>query len=115
MSSFSDHIINIIRLLKNIKSKYKADYIRIEKLGIIIVTDKVTSALDLQTIEKYIKNSNQIDADKIETPQLPQSKLYFKIISLPYLMKNMNVSIAFDMVEKILKSNHIFNNILIAS
>ena len=115
MSSFSDHIINIIRLLKNIKSKYKADYIRIEKLGIIIVTDKVTSALDLQTIEKYIKNSNQIDADKIETPQLPQSKLYFKIISLPYLMKNMNVSITFDMVEKILKSNHIFNNILIAS
>ena len=58
MSSSSNYIININRLLKNIKSEYKADYIRTEKSGIIIVTDKVMSPLDLQTMEKYIKNSN---------------------------------------------------------
>jgi len=58
MSSSSNYIININRLLKNIKSECKADYIRTEKSGIIIVTDKVMSPLDLQTMEKYIKNSN---------------------------------------------------------
>jgi len=63
MSSSSNHIININKLLKNIKSECKADYIRVEKLGIIMVTDKVTSALDLQIIEKYVKNSNQINVD----------------------------------------------------
>jgi len=70
ISNFSDHIININRLLKNIKSEYKADYIRADKSGIIIVPDKVASSLDLQTMEKYVKNSNQIDIDKIEFPRL---------------------------------------------
>jgi len=68
MFSSNDHIININRLLKNIKSECKADYIRAEKSGIIIITDKVISLLDLQTIEKYIKNSNQINVDKVESP-----------------------------------------------
>jgi len=54
----SNYITNINRLFKNIKSNYKADYIQLEKSGIIIVTDKVASALDLQTIERYIKNLN---------------------------------------------------------
>jgi len=115
MSSSSNHIININRLLKNIKSECKADYIRVEKSDIIIVINKVILALDLQTMENYIKNSNQIDMDKVETSELPQSKSYLKIISLQYLMKNMNVSITLDVFEKILKNNHIFNNILIVS
>jgi len=62
MANSSDHIININRLLKNIKSECKTDYIRSEKSGIIIVTDKVISALDL---EKYVKNTNQIDVENI--------------------------------------------------
>jgi len=114
MSSSSYHIININRLLKNIKSEYKTDYIRAEKSGIIIVTDKVTSVLYLQTMKKYVKNSNQINIDKVGISWLPQSKLYLKIIGLPYLIKNMNIPVTLDVVEKILKSNYIFNNILIA-
>ena len=43
MSSSNNHIININKLLKNIKSEYKADYIRAGKSGIITVTDKVMS------------------------------------------------------------------------
>jgi len=115
MSSSSNHIININRLLKNIKSECKADYIRVENSGIIIVTDKVMSVLDLQTIKKYVKNLNQINANKVETSQLPQLKSYLRIIGLLYLMKNINIPITLDVVEKILKNNHIFNNILIAS
>ena len=71
MFSSNDHVININRLLKNIKSECKADYIRAEKSGIIIITNRVILPLDLQTIEKYIKNSNQINADKVESPWLP--------------------------------------------
>ena len=37
------------------------------------------------------------------------------IISLPYLMENTNIPIILNVVEKILKSNYIFNNISIAS
>ena len=115
MSNSSDYIININRLLKNIKSECKADYIRADKLGIIIVTDKVVFSLDLQTMEKYIKNSNQIDVDKIKSLRLPQSKFYLKIISLLYFIDNINMLIKTDMVENILKNNHIFNNISLVS
>jgi len=47
MSNSSNYITNINRLLKNIKSDCKADYIQSEKSGIIIITDKVVSTLDL--------------------------------------------------------------------
>ena len=43
----SDHITNINRLLKNIKSDCKVNYIQLEKSSIIIVTNKVASASDL--------------------------------------------------------------------
>jgi len=47
MLNSSDHITNINRLLKNIKSDCKVNYIQLEKSSIIIVTNKVASALDL--------------------------------------------------------------------
>ena len=47
MSNSSNHITNINRFLKNIKSDCKADYIWLEKSGIIIVTEKIVFTLDL--------------------------------------------------------------------
>ena len=47
MLNSSDHITNINRVLKNIKLEIKIDYICSELSSIIIVTDKVTSSLDL--------------------------------------------------------------------
>ena len=107
MTNSSNHITNINRLLKNIKLKYKVDYIWSGKSGIIIVTDKVVSFLDLQTIERYVEN--------VEVLQLSQSKSYLKIIGLPYLVENIDISLTLDVVKTILKNNYIFNNILIAS
>ena len=37
-------------------------------IGIIIITNKVVLALDLQTIEKYIKNVDHIKLEEIDTP-----------------------------------------------
>jgi len=82
--------------------------------GIIIVTNKVTSSLDLQIIEKYIKNANLIDPDNINTPCLLQSKSYLKFISIFYFLENTNFSISANVVKTIIKENHIFNNIVVA-
>ncbi len=81
--------------------------------SIVITMNKVTSPLNLQTIEKYVKNSGHIDSEDIESSCLPQSKSYLKIIGILYLMENTNTPINSSFVESILKSNHIFNNVSI--
>ena len=48
---FSAHITNINKVLKYIKSEIKADYIQLETTGIIIITNKVTFPLNLQTMK----------------------------------------------------------------
>ena len=92
-----------------------ADYICINSKGIIITTNNVVSPPDLQAIEKYIKSTSSVDADQVQSPRLPQSKLYLKIVSIPYLSEATNMCITSEEVERILKNNHIFNNVVLAS
>ena len=115
MKKSSTHITNINRALKNIKLKVMANFIHSDQAGITIVTNKVASSLNLQTIEKYVKNVNYIKADEVKVPYLPQLKSYLKIIGVPYLVENTNTPITADSVKVIIKSNQIFNNITIAS
>ena len=115
MKSLSLHISNLNRMLKSIKSDVMADFVHSDYTGITIITNKVATSLDLQTIEKYIKETNQIDSENIKTPQLSQSKLYLKIIGISYLLENTNTSILVNIVETIIKNNYIFNNTAIAS
>ena len=111
----SIHIININRSLKNIKSDIIADFIHIDNKDIVISTNKVASPLDLQTIKKYIKNAYYIEAEHTKSPKLPQSKSNLKIIGILYLFEQSNTCIFPDNIEKILKSNYIFNDIILAS
>ena len=90
-----------------------ADFIHTDSKGIIISTNNVTCSLDLEKIKKYVKNSLCIVADQIEAPRLPQSKLYLKIVGISYLSKITNVHLTSNNVEKTLKANHIFNNIVL--
>jgi len=85
------HITNINRNLKNIKLDVMANFIRIKNKGIVIATNKIASTLDLQTIEKYIKNSQCIEADYVESPRLPQLKFYLKIIGISYFSEQTNI------------------------
>ena len=41
--------------------------------------------------------------------------MYLKIIRVPYLSKHTNACITSDDIKRILKSNHIFNDIILAS
>lgn len=111
----SVYVTNINRALKNIKSEVMADFVHSDQAGITIVTNKVTSSLDLQAIKKYVKNANHIKVGKVKVPYLSQLKLYLKIIDISYLVENTNTFILADIVEEIIKSNYIFNNIVIAS
>ena len=67
----SNHITNLNRVLKNIKSETMVDFVLPENSGITIITNKVALALELQTIENYIKNTNHIKTKGVEVPQLP--------------------------------------------
>jgi len=70
---------------------------------------------DIQVIENFIKNVENINSEDIESPRLPQSKSYLKITGIPYLIENSNISILPDFVETIIKSNYVFNNLSLAS
>jgi len=100
VKDFSIHIININRSLKNIKSDIIADFICIDNKGIVIFTNKITSPLDLQSIKKYVKNAYCIEEKHTESPRLPQSKSYLKIINISYLSKQSNTHISLDNIEK---------------
>ena len=78
------HVTNLNRNLRNTKSEVLVDFIQSDPLRITVVTNKVLLNSDLIIIEKYIKNLESIDSTQVETPQLPQSKSYLKIIDIPY-------------------------------
>ena len=68
MESSSTHITNLDRALKNIKSEFMADFVCIDQTDIIIVINKVTLSFNLQTIKKYVKNTNLINLNKVNVP-----------------------------------------------
>ena len=108
------HISNINRLLKDIKSEIYANFICSNKRSIILTTNNITSTLDMQTIEKYIKNLNNIDSNEIISPRLFQSKSYLKILDIPYLIKDTNLPIFADIIKIVIKNTYIFNNTVLA-
>ena len=61
MVKSNEHIANINKSLKGIKSNISADYIWSDNRSIVITTNKVAVELDMKVIEKYIKNLNNID------------------------------------------------------
>ena len=116
MKNSSLYIANINRNLKNTKSEVLVNYIWSNPLGITIVTNKISQQSDLQIIDQYVKNSNDINALQVEKPCLPQSKSYLKIIgTLFFPHDNAQDRLTSSDVELILKQNQIFNNITLAS
>jgi len=107
------HISNVNICLRNSKSDIFADFIRYNFNGIIITMNKPASNLDLSTIEKYLKNIQNINPDSIESPHLPKSKSYMKIIGLPYSSKLGVISP--DIIEGVLKDSHLFKDATLAS
>ena len=116
MKNSSVHVANINRALRNVKSEVLADFIRLNLLGITVITNKVSIQSDLQIIEQYIKNLDDIDVLQVEVSCLPQSKFYLKIIGILYFLHgNYQDCLTSNDVETIIKQNQIFDNITLAS
>lgn len=82
----------------------------------VITTNKVVVAnSDLNTIENYIKNINMINSNKIMSLKLPQSKSYLKILDISYYIKNMNLFITTNIIERVLQITYISNDIVLTS
>ena len=111
----SVHVTNINRVLKNIKFKIMIDYIQLETTGITIVLNTVDSLSDLQIIENYVKNVENIISENIQALRLLQSKSYLKIIEISYFIDNTDVLINAEFIKSVIKLNHIFNDLSLAS
>jgi len=109
------HVTNINCALKSIKSNICTDFISADNKSVIIATNNIASNSNLQEIEKYVKNSLQTTDDSIATSRLPQSKSYLKIVGILYFVDKSNMHIFSKDIEHILKNNHIFNDIILAS
>ena len=110
------HVTNLNRNLRNTKSEVLVDFIHSDPLGIMVVTNKVSLPSDLLIIENYVKNSESIDFTQVNSPYLPQSKFYLKIIGIPYFShSNMQDRLTSNNIEHIIKQNHIFNNVTLVS
>ena len=107
------HITNINKCLRNSKSDIVTDFIRSANNRIIITTSKLANNLNLAIIEKYLKSIQNVDSDSIESPHLPKSKSYMKIIGLPYKINQDIISPNF--IEDVLKETHLFKGVVLAS
>ena len=116
MKNSSLHVANINRELHNAKTDVLVDYIQTDSNGLIIITNKVGRQSDLSIIDNYIMNSNDVNALQVENSRLPMSKSYLKIIGIPFFPhENPTDKLTSSDVETILKQNHIFDNISLAS
>ena len=110
MAKSNQHITNINRLLKDVKSNVLADFIYTDNKEMIITTNKVATNSNLKVIENYIKNVNEV-----MSPRLSQSKSYLKILGISYYIKNTNLPITPDIIEKIIQATYIFNDVVLIS
>ena len=113
MNSAHKQITNINEHLKNSNSDIIADFICLSNNGVIITTNHPANATKLSRIENFLKKINNINPISIETPRLPKSKSYMKIVRLPY---NSELGIITpDFIEGVLKETHLFKDATLAS
>ena len=115
LKNSSAHVSNLNRLLGNTKTEVMVDFIRLNPIRLVIVTNKVMVQSDLQIINQYVKKSDNINELQVKKPCLPQSKSYLKITGIPYFPNGKSQEcLNISDVKLTLKQNHIFNNIKLA-
>ena len=82
----------------------------------MVITNKVAQQSDMSIIGNYVNNSNNINVLQVDELRLPKSKSYLKITGIPFFPHaNSQEKLTSDDIKVILKQNHIFNNISLAS
>jgi len=70
MAWSNTYIANINKLLKNIESEILVNFIQSDNKGIIVTTNNITTTSDLNIIEKYVKDLNNVDWSDIMSSRL---------------------------------------------
>jgi len=83
-----------------VKSEVSADFIHFNNKEVIITTNKAVASSNLNVVKRYIKELNNIDLNNVMSLQLPQSKLYLKILEITYFLENTNLSITSNLIKK---------------
>jgi len=115
MKNLSEHIVNLNQALKRVKSDTMVNFICSDHCGLIITFTKIKSQLNLDVVDKYVKNINLVDSNNVKNACLFQSKSYLKILGILYFIEGTNAPMDFSVIETVIKSMYIFNNIHIAS
>ena len=115
MAQFNIHVSNINKSFKGIKSEITINFIRSDNKDIIVITNKVIATSNLNIVEEYCKNLNNVNLSDVMSPRLPQSKSYLKILDILYFVENTNLSLTSNIIEKVIKTTYIFNNVILAS
>jgi len=116
LKNSSAHVSNLNRLLGNAKTEVMVDFIRLDPIGLVIATNKVTVQSNLQIIDQYVKKSDDINELQVREPRLSQSKLYLKITGILYFSNGKSQEcLNISDIESALKQNHIFNDMKLAS
>ena len=115
MAQSNVHITNINGSLKGIKSEVVVNFIRSDNKGIIVTTNKVVAISDLNVVEEYIKNLNNVNSSDVMSFRLSQLKLYLKILDISYFVEDTNLFLTSDIVERVIETTHIFNDVVLAS
>jgi len=62
-----------------------------------------------------MKELNNVNLNDIISPRLSQSKSYLKLLDIPYFQNDTNLSVTSDIIEGVIKSTYIFDNMVLAS
>jgi len=81
---------------------------------VVITMNKIASNSDLNTIEKYMKELNDIYLNEFISLKSFQSKSYLKILGILYFIEDTNLLITTDIIERVIKTTYIFNDTVLA-
>jgi len=108
-----------------IKIKYQRCLLQITKQKIIEIYNMVNNKekkikLEINMTTKSLSRKQVVipmstnNLEDITSSHLLQLKLYLKILEIPYLLENSNLSITSDIIEEVIKSFYLFNDITLA-
>ena len=83
--------------------------------GVSISTNSVASAAELEVIKQWLKKTAGLGESTEIEPCLPQSKLFLKILGMPYWNSKSSLAITLAQVETALSNSLLFESVTLAS
>lgn len=102
-------------ILKEVKLEVSTNFIYLDNKDLLLTSNKVVASFDLNVIDKYSKELNNVDSNKVISPRLLQSKSYLKFLGVSYFIEDTNTFISSNIIKYVIKSTYIFNDIILTS